>query len=139
MTPFPRWLLTSLAVALSFFGTVRALGAETAAGKIKSIDLYMRTMVLVEDDGTEATMSLPEAIVVRPFDRQSQILDSLFSAGPVNTAPEPIEKVFPGQNLVPRMEYLLTVSQLRPDDEVVVVYDEDEDVRTVTEIRLKMR
>ncbi len=138
MTALPRWLLTSLAVALSFFGTVRALGAETAAGQIKSIDPYMRTMVLLEDDGTELTLMLPGTVTVRPYGRESRILDSLFIAAPVNNAPDPIELWPLGPQLVPREEYLLPLSELRPGDKVEVVYDEDEDECTATEIRLKL-
>jgi hypothetical protein len=96
-------------------------------------------MVLVEDDGTEWTMSLPGTVIVRPDDPVSPILESLFSAPPVNIAPDPVEKALPGQKFVPRMEYLLRLSDLRLGDEVVVLFDEDEDERTITEIRLKLR
>ncbi|OAI47852.1 hypothetical protein AYO44_08710 [Planctomycetaceae bacterium SCGC AG-212-F19] len=139
MNHFPRWLLTTLVTLFFLFGAVRSLGAETAAGKIKSIDFAKQVMVLEENDGTTWTMSLPEGALVRPLDRESAILESLFSAAPANNAPDPAETLFPDKRLTPRVEYNYKLSDLRAGDEVIVTFDDVDDQWTVAEIRVKTR
>lgn len=136
MTRLPRWLLESLIIAFLFFGTVRALGAETAAGQIKSIDLHKQVMVLTADDGQEWTLHLYAGVVVRPHERESPILESLFSASPANNAPDPVETQFAGSNLEPRVEYNYKLCDLRAGDRVIVTFDDEEDECLATEIRL---
>src|SRR5262249_52402427 len=118
MTPFPRWLLTTLLLVFLLFGAVRALGAETVAGTIKSIDLNKRVLVLIDDEGPEWTFHLATDVKVRPGERERNDLETLFSASPAFNAPAPAETLFVGTTLAPRVEYDFKLTDLRVGDRV---------------------
>jgi hypothetical protein len=136
MAPLPRLLLTALIFVLLLFGAVRALGAETVAGTIKSIDQDKYVMVLTEDGGAEWTLRLAADVKIRPAERKSPILENLFSASPTVNAPDPVETLLAGYSLAPRVEYNYKLSDLCVGDRLTVTFANEGDDLVVAEIRL---